>query len=390
MTASLPDFSDLADCRVAIVHDWLVSYAGSERVVEQMFACFPQADVFATVDFFPPEQRRFLAGKSVTTTFIQKLPFAKTRYRNYLPLMPFAIEQLDLSGYDLVLSSSHAVAKGVITGPDQLHICYCHSPMRYAWDMQAQYLQESGLERGFKGLLTRLLLHRIRIWDRHNSAGVDKFIANSGFIARRIEKTYRREAAVIYPCVAIEDFEVCTDKDDFYLTASRLVPYKKIELIVRAFAKMPDRRLVVIGDGPCAKDIGRNVPPNVTLMGYQSFSVLKDHMQRAKAFVFAAEEDFGILPVEAQACGTPVIAFSKGGLLETVVDGVSGLFFDTQTEEAVVEAIGRFEDDFDTDVTQIRANAERFSTACFKRRYIDFVLSCYREQKSRPVASLTE
>jgi len=228
--------------RVAIVHDWLVTYAGAERVLEQIVACFPDADLFALVDFL--EDRSFIRGKPVTTSFIQKLPKAKTKYRSYLPLMPLAIEQLDLSAYDVVISSSHAVAKGVLTGPDQVHVSYVHSPIRYAWDLQHQYLNESKLTAGPKSALARLILHYIRNWDVRTANSVDSFVSNSDFIARRIKKVYQRDADVINPPVDVEAFSILEQKEDFYLTASRMVPYKKIDLIVEAFAKMPERRLV--------------------------------------------------------------------------------------------------------------------------------------------------
>lgn len=355
--------------RVAIVHDWLVTYAGAERVLEQIITCFPDADIFSVVDFL--EDRSFLHGKRAATSFIQNLPFAKKRYRAYLPLMPLAIEQLDLSGYDLVISSSHAVAKGVLTGPDQVHVSYVHSPIRYAWDLQHQYLQQSNLTAGAKSLFARLILHYMRNWDIRTSNSVNHFIANSEFIARRIHKVYRRSSKVIFPPVDVASFEPCADKEDFYLTASRMVPYKKIDLIVEAFARMPERKLVVIGDGPEMAKIRARATPNVEIMGYQPFSVLHDRMRRAKAFVFAAEEDFGISVVEAQACGTPVIAFGKGGALETVRDVSSlqptGMFFPTQTPEAIVDVVDAFETGvFTFTPADCRANAERFSNARFR------------------------
>ena len=236
--------------RIALVHDWLMVYAGGERVLEQMLEIWPDADLFAAVDFLPDELRHVVKGKRATTTFVQRLPRAATRYRGYLPLMPLAIEQLDLSAYDLVVSSSHAVAKGVITGPDQLHVSYVHSPMRYAWDLQHQYLAEAGLTRGIKAALARIVLHYMRIWDLRTANGVDAFVANSEFIARRIRKVYRRDAEEIFPPVDVERFALCEDKQDYYFAASRMVAYKKIPLIVEAFARMAQRRLVVIGDGP--------------------------------------------------------------------------------------------------------------------------------------------
>lgn len=365
--------------KVAIVHDWLITYAGAERVVEQILAIYPSADIFSVVDFLPDDQRGFVRGKKAHTSFIQKLPFAKKKYRGYLPLMPLAIEQLDLSNYDLVISSSHAVAKGVITGPDQLHICYCHSPIRYAWDLQHQYLREAGLEKGLKSWLARWSLHKMRLWDLRTTNGVNHFVANSDYIGRRIRKVYGRSATTIYPNVAVEDFDVVESKDDFYVTASRLVPYKKVDLIVRAFAGMPDKQLVVIGDGPQMDRVKAAATPNVRVLGYQPFDVLKDHMARARAFVFAAEEDFGIIPVEAQACGTPVVAYGKGGARETVVADETGVFFDEQNETSLQAAISRFESDFVFDPWRIRQNAERFSTSVFQERFRAFVESHCQE-----------
>ncbi|WP_297352652.1 glycosyltransferase family 4 protein [Paraburkholderia sp.] len=362
--------------RVAIVHDWLVTYAGAERVLEQIVACFPDADLFSVVDFL--EDRSFLRGKQVTTSFIQKLPKARTKYRAYLPLMPIAIEQLDVSAYDVVISSSHAVAKGVLTGPDQVHISYVHSPIRYAWDLQHQYLEQSKLTNGPKSALARLILHYIRNWDIRTSNSVDTFVANSQFIARRIKKVYQRDAAVIFPPVDVEAFVLHEQKEDFYLTASRMVPYKKIDLIVEAFARMPERRLVVIGDGPDMQKVRAKAGPNVEIMGYQPFKVLQEKMQRAKAFVFAAEEDFGISVVEAQACGTPVIAYGKGGALETVRDlsntRPTGMFFEDQRAESIIAAV----EDFDAHASRFsaidcRANAERFSAAHFRERFFAHV-----------------
>ncbi len=359
--------------KIAIVHDWLVATGGAEKVLFEISALFPDADLFTVVDFAEDAARAQLGGRRARTTFVQRLPGSRRRYRSYLPLMPLAIEQLDLSGYDLVISSSHAVAKGVLIGPDQLHICYCHSPIRYAWDMQHQYLRESGLDRGIKGMLARYLLHKIRNWDARTANGVDWFIANSDYIGRRIQKVYRRDSVTIHPNVAVADFECVDKKDDFYLTASRMVPYKKVALIVRSFAAMPDKRLVVIGDGPDMDLVRKAATPNVTIMGHQPFAVLKQHMQRARAFVYAAEEDFGIVVVEAQACGTPVIAYGKGGACETVVDGVTGVFFPEQTEQSIRDAVDGFEAQFEADAGVIRHHAEQFSAERFRQEFKSFV-----------------
>ncbi len=359
--------------KVAIIHDWLVTIAGAEKVLAELILLYPDADLFSIIDFLDDDQRKVINGKVATTSFIQNLPAAKTKYRTYLPLMPLAVEQFDLSNYDLVISSSHAVAKGVITGPNQLHICYCHSPIRYAWDLQPQYLKESGLERGIKSLLTRFLLQKIRNWDYRTSNGVDYFISNSNYIAKRIWKIYRRSSETIYPNVSVNDFTMTESKDDFYLTASRMVPYKKIDLIVRAFNLMPDKKLVVIGDGPQMAKVRKSAGANITILGYQKFSVLRDYMQRAKAFVFAAEEDFGIIPVEAQACGTPVIAFARGGALETVLHKKTGIFFDSQTEAAICNAVNTFEHEFEFKPAEIRQHAEKFSPAIFSEKIKFFI-----------------
>ncbi|MHB0849818.1 glycosyltransferase family 4 protein [Stutzerimonas nitrititolerans] len=364
--------------KIAIVHDWLVTYAGAERVLAGLIETWPDADLFAVIDFLSDEDRASLGGKRATTTFIQQLPKAKTHYQKYLPLMPLAIEQLDMSAYDLVISSSHAVAKGVLTGPNQLHISYVHSPIRYAWDLQHQYLHEASLDRGIKAKLARMLLHYMRMWDQRTASGVDEFIANSHFIGRRINKSYRRESTVIYPPVDTRNFTLYAEKEDFYLTASRLVPYKRIPMIVEAFSRMPDKKLIVIGAGPEMDKARELASPNVTLMGYQNFAVLLHHMQRARAFVFAAEEDFGIAPIEAQACGTPVIAFGRGGVLETVrgIDHPepTGVFYDEQTAESLIAAIGEFEAQAHHIFPDAcRASAERFSTERFRQEIKAFV-----------------
>ncbi|HEX8575649.1 MAG TPA: glycosyltransferase family 4 protein [Flavobacterium sp.] len=360
--------------KIAIVHEWLVDYSGSERLTEQLLNIFPDADLFAIVEFLPDNLKWFIKNKKVTTSFIQKLPFAKKKYRNYLPLMPFAIEQLDVSNYDVVISVSHAVSKGIITNVNQIHICYCCSPIRYAWDLYHQYLKESKLQRGFKGFIAKSILHYIRFWDLTTTNRVDYFIAISKYIVGRINKNYRREASYIYPPVNVEDFTLHLEKSDFYFAASRLVPYKKIDLIVEAFSKMPDKKLVVIGDGPDFEKIKRLVTPNITMLGYQPFPVLKEHLQKAKAFVFAADEDFGIIPLEAQACGTPVIAYGRGANLETVLGGITGLYFQEQTLESLISTVNKFEEvKGNFDPINIRQHAETFSIKRFQSEFKAFV-----------------
>lgn len=370
--------------KIAVIHDWLTTYAGAEKVLKQILDCFPQADLLTLVDFLPVKDRFFLRDRVPVTSFIQKLPFCSKKYRSYLPLMPLAIEQFELNAYDLIISSSHAVAKGVIVGPDQLHISYVHSPMRYAWDLQYQYLRESGLEKGIKGWVAKWLLHKMRMWDLRSSIGVDYFVANSHYIARRIRKAYRRESEVIYPPVDVEEFNYKEHKSDFYFTASRMVPYKKIDLIVDAFNQMPDKKLIVLGDGPDFQKIKARGMANIQFLGYQSDAVMKEYLGNAKAFVFAAEEDFGILPVEAQASGTPVIAFGKGGVLETIkgsyihsidqIENPTGVFYREQNESSLREAVCFFEANLSRfNSVDCRRNSEKFSTKIFQNRFKEFV-----------------
>ncbi len=374
--------------RVAVVHDWLVTYGGAERTLARILECYPHAELFTLVDFLPAAERGFLGDRPVHHSFLQGLPGARRHYRSYLPLMPLAVESFDLSGFDLVISSSFCVAKGVLTGPDQLHVSYVHSPMRYAWDLQHQYLQQHGLERGVRGLLTRGLLHRMRMWDVRTANGVDHFISNSDFIARRIWKIYRREAQVIHPPVDTEFFQPArAERDDYYLTASRLVPYKCTRLLIEAFARLPERRLVVIGDGPEFRKLKALAGSNVSMLGQQPSPVLREHMQSARAFLFAAIEDFGIAPVEAQACGTPVIAYGRGGVAESVVEGKSGIFFHEQTVDAVVAAIQQFERRLTRfNPAEIRSNALRFAAERFKQQF----RACIEEQARQPAAAPIE
>ncbi|MDB5297634.1 MAG: glycosyltransferase family 4 protein [Phycisphaerales bacterium] len=362
---------------VAIVHEWFASYAGSERVVEQLLGILPHADVFALCDFLSDEDRRFLGGRAVNTSVLQRLPFARSKFRHFLPFMPLAVEQFDVTGYDAVVSSNHAVAKGVVTSPDQLHVSYVHTPARYAWDLQHQYLRETRFGRGPVSLVLRAALHYLRVWDQCAANRVDVFVANSEYIARRVWRTYRRPAHVIYPPVDVAAFAgdapplPTAERDDFYLAFSRLVPYKRVDVIVDAFAATPGRQLVVIGDGTERAKLEARAAAagatNVRFLGYQSFEAVRDHMRRARAFVFAAEEDFGIAPVEAMACGTPVIAYGRGGARESVVEGETGLLFDAQDPAAVADAVDRFEaDEARFEPAAIRARAHRFRPERFR------------------------
>jgi glycosyltransferase involved in cell wall biosynthesis len=376
--------------KYALVHEWLTPKAtgGSELVVEEILKHI-DASLYALIDFESTNSKSYLFNRTVGTTFLQHLPFARNGVQKYLPLLPLAIEQLDLREYDIILSSSHAVAKGVLTSPQQLHICYCHTPMRYAWDMTFDYLCNSPMGRGPQGFLTRYLLHHLRQWDVISANRVDYFIANSQNTARRIWRYYRRRAEVIYPPVNIARFTFQTQKQDFYLTVSRLVSYKKIALIVKAFNRL-GRPLVVIGSGPDLHQLRQIAQPNVKLLGWQPDPIVEQYMAEAKAFVYAAYEDFGIAPVEAQACGTPVIAYGVGGTLETIRDirqhpeSGTGILFPTQTEASLCEAIELFETyqaHFSSEY--IRLHALQFDAEVFKRRYLSFVEHCYQGSQSQ-------
>ena len=359
--------------RVAIVHDWLYVVGGAELVLKEMLECYPDADVFTLFDFLSDDDRARIGLGKTKTSFLQKLPFVKNQHRLFLPLMPMAIEQFDLSGYDLVISSSYAVAKGVITGPDQIHVSYVHSPMRYAWDLQHTYLEQSGY-RGVLGFAVRYLLHRMRIWDTRTANGVDVMLANSGFIARRIRKVYGRNPTVVFPPVTLSLRPKQVERANYFLAASRLVPYKNIEQIVRAFALMPDQQLVVAGDGPEAKKLQKIATSNVSFAGHVPTPELRRLMSMARAFVFAAEEDFGIITVEAEAEGTPVLALGRGGSRETVAEGRTGLFFDEPTPDAIARTVRTFiEREREFSPLACRQQAERFSAARFRSEFKNVV-----------------
>lgn len=379
----------MSDLSYALVHEWLTPRAtgGSELVVREILKCV-DADIYALVDFESINPDSYLYGRKIGTTFLQHFPGANGKVQNYLPLMPIAIEQLDLRHYDVILSSAHAVAKGVITTPQQLHLCYCHAPMRYAWDLTFDYLQQSRVGRGVPGILTRYLLHQLRQWDVISANRVDFFIANSHFTAQRIWRCYRRQAEVIYPPVNIDRFTCNADKEDFYLTVCRLVGYKQVAPIVEAF-NQNGKNLVVIGTGAELQKLQQIAKPNVKILGYQSNAVVQDYLARARAFVYAACEDFGIVLVEAQACGTPVIAYGVGGAAETVLDirthpdSGTGILFATQTTAAILAAISTFEtyhQQFQSE--QIRAHAEDFGASVFRSQYLSLLDRCYDKWKS--------
>lgn len=363
--------------RIAIVHDYLNTLGGAEKVLQSILECFPDAALYSLFDVLPSEDRAQIGYRECTTSFLQKMPGIAQRHRLYLPLMPLAVEQLDVSSYELVISSSWAVAKGVLTGPDQLHISYVHSPMRYAWDLQHEYLRVSGLEHGVKSWIARALLHRMRLWDVRTANGVDDYLANSQFIARRIVKAYGRSAHVIYPPVAVPSAVPAGSKADFFMTASRLVPYKNVDNIVQAFRQLPDEKLIVVGDGPEMHRLQQLAGDNVTFTGFVRGDELSGLLSAARAFIFAAEEDFGIAPVEAQAQGTPVLALRRGGARESVVERgeeATGIFFESPSPECIARAVSTFvrtETAFRPE--HCHANARRFSKERFISEFSGFV-----------------
>ncbi|HEY6293723.1 MAG TPA: glycosyltransferase [Terriglobia bacterium] len=368
----------LGQLRVAIVHYWLVSRRGGEHVVEALGEMFPQADIFTLV-YDPKQTSENIRRHRIHTSFLQSIPFARRAYRSLLPLMPMALEQFDLRGYDLVISNESGPAKGVLTDPETCHICYCHSPMRYAWNMYQDYRHGAGrLQR----LFIPPLMSRIRQWDQLTADRVDYFVASSRNGERRIRKFYRRDAQVIYPPVDLSSFSI-SQPEDFYLVVSQLVAYKRIDLAVAACSKL-NRRLVVIGSGAELGRLRRMAGPSVTFLGSQPEDVVRDHYRRCRAFLFPGEEDIGLTPIEAQASGRPVIAYAKGGALETVIgyrpestigpESCTGLFFSVQTVDGMIEALRRFEAVEERFVpTLARSHAERFDISRFKAEMSAFV-----------------
>ncbi|HSX37335.1 MAG TPA: glycosyltransferase [Chlamydiales bacterium] len=356
--------------KTALVYDWFSETGGGgEKAFEAVYNLFP-SPIYTLLKDTASLNKTSFARENIHASFIQKFPRALKYYRYYFPFYPLAIEKFDLSNYDLIISCSHCVAKGVLTHAEQLHLCYCYTPVRYAWDLTHQYL---GSQKKWNNL-AHFFLHYLRQWDVQSARRVDGFAAISHYIARRIQKIYGRKAAVIYPPVDTNFFTIKTKKKDFYVAASRLVPYKKMDLIAEAFSQMPDKKLVIIGDGPDLQKVKSKSAKNIEILGYQSDNVLKKYLQNAKAFIFAAIEDFGILPVEAQSCGTPVIAFGKGASLETVKNNETGIFFQEQSPFAIQEAVRRFEQ-LEFDPTQIRAHAETFNLDRFSREFKAWVQS---------------
>lgn len=376
--------------RIAVVHEWLLDYAGSERVLREILEAFPQADLFALVDQPDEELRAAIPRRAKATSFLRYLPAPRRWLRWTVPLMPLAVEQLDLSDYQIVISSSHVVAKGVLTHANQLHVSYVHTPMRFAWDLQHEYLRAAGLERGPLSWAARFVLHRLRLWDMRTANGVDVFVANSTHVARRIRKAYDRDAEVLHPPVDVAALTPEDRKEDFYLAVSRLEAYKRTDVLVDAFRAMPDRRLIVIGDGPEKRRLSSRAPPNVVFRGRLPTPEVHSHMRRARALLFAGIEDFGIVIAEAQACGTPVVAFGEGGALDIVLGEDSrrptGALFSEQTPEALIETVRRFESNLARYApATCRENAMRFDRNLFRQRFKTLV-QLHWERFSRELA----
>jgi glycosyltransferase involved in cell wall biosynthesis len=363
--------------KIALVHYWLVGMRGGEKIVECLCEIFPDIDIYTLV-YNKDKVSSIINSKNVYTSSIQKKLFAKNHHHVYLPFMPVAIEQFDLSGYDIVISSESGIAKGVLTKPETCHICYCHTPMRYLWNMYFDYLKNEKI-RFLKRKFIEAFFNYLRVWDLATASRVDYFISNSDNVRKRILKYYKRESSVIYPPVPVNEFKFSDKKEDYYLIVSQLISYKRIDIAVEAFNRL-SKKLVIIGDGSEKKKLARKAGKNIKFLGWQNDKVLKEYYSNARAFIFPGEEDFGITPVEAQASGTPVIGYGKGGLLETVIDGVTGLFFYRQDAESLAEAVERFENAEDSmDKYIIRENAKRFDTAVFENELKSFIIEKYSD-----------
>jgi glycosyltransferase involved in cell wall biosynthesis len=363
--------------RIAVVHDWCPTFRGGERVLARICTQFPNADVFTLFDFLPPAvKEEFFGGVQFHTSPANRLPMVRRYYRSLFFLCPFLVEQFDVTGYDAVISSSAAFARGVITRPDQPHLCYVHSPVRYAWDEQFSYLQQGRLGFGPRGMLYRSMLHHLRMWDARTAHGPDLMLANSRYVRARIRRTYGRDARVVHPPVALDELECVEDKDDYFVSACFAAPYKRTDLVIRAFNRMPSRRLVVVGEQQ-TRELHALAAPNVSFLGYLPRQDYVRMVARARAMVFAGCEDFGIALAEAQGCGTPLVAFGRGGAADIVRPlgrsaRPTGVLFGQQTVEAVVDAVARFEA-ADAEITPqaCRANAERFSEERFDAEILD-------------------
>ncbi len=362
---------------VAVVHDWLIEYAGAERVLEQILALYPDATLYTLIDRMPqPDRGRFPSRRTVTS-FLDRWPGITRYFTRCLPLMPFAVQQFDLSGHDLVISSSHCVAKGVIVPPDALHLCYCYSPMRYVWDMQATYLLKEGLDRGVTGWLARRLFHSLRMWDVGSNNGVDHIVGCSSFVRRRILKCWRLPATVIHPPVRTALPRPIADEPRQprrLVTVGRLIGYKNVALMLEAMRLLPEHELMVVGTGPLGQALRRQAPANVRFTGFLDEADVVRELHRASAFLFAAVEDFGIAPVEALAQGTPVIALAHGGALDYLRHGDNAWLFDEATPQALAAAVRAATDAWPDDVAaRCRAGAEAFSEKRFRQEFSDWV-----------------
>jgi glycosyltransferase involved in cell wall biosynthesis len=370
---------DLSKLKTALVHHWFLNMSGGEKVCESICELFDSIDLFSILAD-PSALSSSLKNHSITTSFVQKMPGAKAWHRYYAWLFPLAVESFDLRPYDLVITSDSSTVKGVITQPGTCHICYCHSPMRYAWNMFNEYAESPS---SVKRALTSLLMHYLRLWDHSASARVDYFIANSLTVRDRIRKYYRREAKVIYPPCDIDRFQITPVINDYYLFVGRLVAYKHAHIAVESFNRS-GKRFKVVGDGPDRNRLKSMAKSNVEILGWVSDDELASLYAGCKALIFPAEEDLGIVPIEAQASGRPVIAFGKGGALETVVPEKTGLYFYEQTPEALNEAVDLFETKFETfDPQEIRNNAERFNKRRFQQELAQYVAGCLNEHAER-------
>lgn len=369
--------------KIAFIHDWFTIPGGAEKVAREVIDVLQPHAIYALFSFMPSGQlAEITQGRPVKTSFLQKVPKAEKYYRFLLPLFPKAVQSLDLSDFDVIISSSWMAAKGVKKLPHQIHICYCHTPMRMAWGLETVYLEKYGMESGLKSWAARLLIKQLRKWDQKNAGSVDHFVANSNFVADRIMLAYGRKSRVIYPPIETKRFKLFEQKKDYYFCAARFVDYKNLDLIIDAFAKLPDHKLIIAGQGPLDKSLRKKATDNVRFLGWVDDSTLVYYMQRAKAFINASVEDFGIAGLEAQSCGTPVIALNAGGYTETVIDGETGLFFHREHPEALADAVLRFEQrEFDPYV--VRKNARKFDTDVFREKMLNYFLDkCFDREAS--------
>lgn len=359
--------------KIALVHDWLTNMAGSEQVVANFRGVYPEAPIYTTV-YNPDKLDDVFKNADVRTSFLQNNKKAREKHQSFFPFMPMAFESFDLNEYDIVLSSSHSTAKGVITNPAAMHVCYCHSPMRYGWEFYYEYTEEMGK---IKKKLLKYFMNYMRVWDQVSSNRVDYFIANSANVSRRIWKHYRRESVVIHPPVRWNMFNISNEDEPYFLILTRLVKYKRVDLAVKAFNEL-GLPLVIIGDGEEREKLQQMAKSNITFLGRQSDEAIKEYYSKCRAFIFPGEEDFGITPLEAMSSGRPVIAFGKGGALETVVENKTGIFFKEQTTESLVEAVKKFET-VNFDKNEIRQHAYKWDEVFFKQKIEKFVADKYEE-----------